>query len=220
MSGKQLGAVFLLLLITAAATPKLIATFKAGSDFKTAEERIANVVTTNRATLNFDDLPYLTKIPQSVHEIEELLSVYASTKRLTDISALGKLPHLKALYIDDTRIQDLTPLAGIRTLETLSIGETWVFDLEPLEKLPRLHWLQMHKTAVKSICPLKNIRKLDWLNVHSSYAEDGSQKCYQELQNRVKDLEGGNAFKANYIPGTLYKLKVSLERLLQWLEWR
>ena len=219
MSSKTLFIVLILALI-AGAPPKTISMVQASDDYATAENRIEEAIKDGRTVLDFRDLKHLTRIPENVRDIKGLWHLNAvSAKRLTDIHSLRGLPELKNLQLGDTRISDLKPLSGLKNLEVLDIRHTWVEDLQPLTQIPRLRWLQMNALGVETLCPLNDVRFLDWLNLHKSYAKDGSQKCFSELEDKVTELGGGASYKQSYIPGKPYLWKVSFGRFLEWLEW-
>ena len=210
-----------LLILLATMSPKLLAHKLASSDFATAEERINHAITERRTVLDFSDLPYLRSIPETIHKVEDLWHLNASSsKRLEDIQSLANLPDLKHVQLAETRVSDLSALSTLSSLEVLDIRDTWVADLTPLTQATNLNWLQMNNLAVNSLCPLNDVRSLNRLNVHKSYASDGSKDCFEDLANGISDLAGGSAFRQNYIPGFLYKLKISSERFFQYMEWR
>jgi hypothetical protein len=219
MSVKRL-LITLILVLIVSGIPKTFSIIRSAGDYDIAEDRIENAIENGLTVLDFKDLKYLTKIPDTIRQVKGLWFLNAnSAQRLSDISALEGLPDLKHLQLGDTRIKDLVPLSNLQRLEVLDIRDSWVSSLEPLIDLPLLRRLQMNSLGVESLCPLNKIQSLSWVNLYKSYAKDGSQDCFLKLENKISDLTGGSSYKQNYIPGTPYLWKVSFERFLKKLEW-
>ncbi len=212
--------ILLALIVLTAISPKLYYSVRGYLDFRTAETRIAEIIKKGQTNLNVGDLRYLTTIPQAVGSIKGIESVRASGTRLQNIDALSNASELKSVYLANTQISDLSPLRDSKRLETLDVGRTWIYDLTPLSELQRLRWLQMDRAAVKSLCPLQKVRSLNWINLYSSYAEDGSQKCFSAMERTIRDVGGGNSYRQNYIPSGLYTFQVSTYRFLERWGWR
>jgi hypothetical protein len=219
MSPKRL-LIILILILVAGIIPKTVSKVREARDYAVAERRVDDAIKKGLTVLDFKGLKYLTRIPDTVRQVKGLWYLNASSaKRLSDIKSLEGLPELKQLKLGDTRVDDIKPLSNLEKLEMLDIRDTWVFNLEPLMKLPQLKRLQMNSLGVESLCPLNKIKSLNWLNLYRSYAKDGSQECFLELENEVTNITGGSSYKQNYIPGKPYLWKVSFERLLEKIEW-
>lgn len=221
MSRKSIILGLFAIILIAAATPKTISIFKSTRDFDIAQERITNAISEGIGVLDLRDLKHLTKIPETARNIENLFRIdAANAERLSDIRAIEGVNTIKGLVFRNTRVSDLSSVRNLNRLETLDIGKTWVEDLQPLSGLKRLRWLQMHEIGTASLCPLKDVLALNWVNLYKSYAVDGSTDCFEKLQRRVQDIGGGSSYKQGYKPGTPYRIKVSLERFLKFIEWR
>ena len=217
---KKIVGLIIVVCLAIAITPRAYTIFKARNDFKMAEVRVEEAIAAGRTVIDFKGLKSLSQIPARVRDIEGLWYFSAAGTKVADVSVLSDLPDLKSVYLADTRVADLSPLRSNGLLEQLDIGRTWVFDLQPLMDLPRLRWLQMDRIAVKSICPLQKVHGLNWINFYQSYANDGSQECFRKLEQRVKEVGGGNSYRQNYIPGAPYKLTVWFDQFLKYWEWR
>ena len=98
-----------------------------------------------------DDLKPLIGLP--------LKELYIENTKVTDISALRKIPTLKRMSLGETLINDLSPLKNLLNLHSLCLNNMPIEDLSPLQGLS-LTVLEISHTLVKKLSPLKTIQLL------------------------------------------------------------
>ncbi len=83
--------------------------------------------------------------------------------KLTDISALAKMPELKAANLWDAGVTDLKPLSNCKKLERLNLKGTKITDLSPLSSCTALSSLDLTKvkvTNLKALAKCQNLQRL------------------------------------------------------------
>lgn len=80
----------------------------------------------------FTDLEFLRFFPDL-----ELL-IISNNSHVDDLTAVGRLTHLKYLEVHNTNISDLSPLANCTELLDLNVSSTKVTDLSPLDSVTSL----------------------------------------------------------------------------------
>ena len=98
--------------------------------------------------------------------------VSLSSRGLTDVSALAKLPALETLYLANNQITDLRPLAGLVNLQTLVIRNNQVKDLGPLAGMRQLKKLLADGNPIMDLTPVAMCAALDELDVRGGNVTD------------------------------------------------
>ena len=212
--------VILCILLSIFLLPKLYALIRAENARELAEQEIIKTIEKGANILDFSEFSYLSSIPERAFQIEHLQRLNVSGTRIDNIDKIFIFKDLEHLNIRQTRIHDISALTQNKALISLDIGATRVFDLSSLPSFMRLNRLQMDRTFIQSLCPLNNVENLDWINLYRSYAKDGSQDCFNDLERDVDEVGGGNSYRQNYIPGTLYLALVALDRFWETYEWK
>lgn len=91
--------------------------------------------------------------------------------RVTNISFLSGLDHLRLLYLDGTAVRDISLLAEKKELWFLSIGGTQIEDLSPLANLRKLQTISLDRTNVSDLSPLRG-HKLKRIWMRSTQVSD------------------------------------------------
>ncbi|MEP2980065.1 MAG: hypothetical protein ABJO86_11305 [Lentilitoribacter sp.] len=185
-----------------------------------AEQKIIETIEKGATVLDLSEFSYLSSIPERAFQIENLHRLNISGTRINDIDRVSTFKRLEHFNIRQTRVQNISVLAQNKGLTSLDIGATRVFDLSILPSFMSLNRLQMDRTFIQSLCPLNDVENLDWVNLYSSYAADGSQGCFKDLERDVDDVGGGNSYRQNYVPGAPYLALVKLDRFLETYEWK
>lgn len=182
--------------------------------YAVAQKRIKDTIAFGDHTqLDLSDLHKLNALPPQISTMNKLETLILSDTNVSNLSLIGELPSLKNLYINNTLVSDLSTLSKSPRLEKLVAAKSRVFNLEPLVGIRTLKDLALGGTAIKSLEPTQYMAKLQKVNLYNSYANDGSQKYYQALQEKGVKLVSGSSYRQNYKPGILYKTQVFLARL-------
>ncbi len=182
-------------------------------DFDLAEARIEAARQDRARVLRLSNLPGLGALPENISALNDLRQLDLRNTLISDVSALAGLSNLEILNIRGTMVRDLSPLAGLVSLEILDIGNTWVDDIEPLAELAKLRRLDIGATRIRTLEPARRIEELEWINLHGAYASDGSLDHYRALRESTK-VNNGRAFRDDYRPGQLVRLRLWAERQL------
>lgn len=103
------------------------------------------------------------------HVFDRVVRVEFSTPgvlndRVTELSFLSGIDHLRLLYLDRTAVQDVSILADKKELSFLSISNTQIGDLSPLTNLHNLETIDFSRTNVSDLSPLAKHRlKRVWM---------------------------------------------------------
>lgn len=216
---KKFSIIFFILLLVFL-LPKLYAFVRAKSAHKLAEQEIFITIEKGANILDLSGFKYLRSIPENALQIENLRRLNISGTRIDNVDKILAFTDLEHLSLRQTRIHDISALSQNKALISLDIGATRVFDLSSLPRFINLNRLQMDRTFIQSLCPLNNVENLDWANLYSSYAADGSQGCFKDLERDVDEVGGGNSYRQNYIPGKPYLALIGLDRFLETYEWK
>ena len=187
----------------------------ARTDYAIAAERLAEIEPEGPRSLDLSDLRNLGDLPPEIATKANLTRLDLSNTNVTNLGPLAALRNLEDLSLNNMPIQDLSPLFGIRKLVDLSLSRTWIFDLTPIASLPVLEQLNLSYTAVKSLEPILQLDRIEQLTLYRSYAHDGSQEYYNRLSRRFPRVNNGTAYRQNYKPGWLYRMRIRFHRFRQ-----
>lgn len=200
---------------TLAVVQSLLLWNAARQDYARAEAQVAAAIEKGWTVVEFKDLPNLRKLPANLSALPGLTRFQAQDTDLSDLSLLAGFSELAYLDIRGSRVTDLSPVSGLPKLKHVVINGTRVRDLGPLATLPSLERLGMAGTQVASLEPLTRAKALNWVNLHAAYAEDGSLTHFDELTERVAEVNNGRAFRMNYVPDAGWLRKVRINRLAE-----
>jgi Leucine-rich repeat (LRR) protein len=83
--------------------------------------------------------------------------------RITDLSVLTQLKHLRVLIVSMNKLVDLSPIAQMQELELLEIYQNPFTDISPVAKLPKLKYLNCNSTLMTDASPLFTMQNLEML---------------------------------------------------------
>ncbi|NNE82171.1 MAG: leucine-rich repeat domain-containing protein [Silicimonas sp.] len=194
----------------------VIWTANPGTDeaYAAAESRIDAAIAEEARILRLSDLSNLGHLPPRIAEMTDLIQLDLRGTLVSDVSVLSGLQNLRILNLHGTLLRNVDPLAGLPALDTLDVGETWISDIAPLTKMPELRRLDIGTTQIKSLEPATRMERLNWINLHGAHALDGSQTAYQALIDKGLTVNNGRAFRQDYRPGFLQRLRIRVERIV------
>jgi Leucine-rich repeat (LRR) protein len=105
-------------------------------------------------------------------DLEELTSLSAAYRGITDLTGLEHCINLVSLDLHDNRISDISPLAGLTNLEWLDLSYNRIGDISPLAGLTKLKWLYLYNNLISDISPLVNLTSLIYLFLHTNQISD------------------------------------------------
>lgn len=83
--------------------------------------------------------------------------------RITDLSVLTQLKHLRVLIVSMNKLVDLSPIAQLQELELLEIYQNPFTDISPVAKLSKLRYLNCNSTLMTDASPLFTMQNLEML---------------------------------------------------------
>lgn len=83
--------------------------------------------------------------------------------RISDVTVISQLKHLRVLILSMNKIEDISPLAELKELECLEIYQNPIKDISPVAELPNLKYLNCSSTYIEDITPLLGLQNLDML---------------------------------------------------------
>ncbi len=105
--------------------------------------------------------------------------------RLTDLSVLTQLKHLRVLIVSMNKLVDLTPLAQLQELELLEIYQNPFTDISPIAKLTKLKYLNCNSTLITDPSPLFTMQNLEmlWFVSVRNVSPEQKQQLVEALPN-------------------------------------
>lgn len=132
---------------------------------------------------------------------------------IANIKPLAKLTNLSSLHLNQCKIGDITPLEKLTNLTDLNLYGNQIRDIEPLSKLLNLKALHLASNKIEDISPLRNLLSLTSLSLHSNKFRDISPLL--SLTN-LKSLE---LSESNISESQKKLLKTTLPRLrIMWIK--
>lgn len=83
--------------------------------------------------------------------------------RISDVTVISQLKHLRVLILSMNKIEDISPLAELKELECLEVYQNPIKDISPVAELPNLKYLNCSSTYIEDITPLLGLQNLDML---------------------------------------------------------
>lgn len=77
--------------------------------------------------------------------------------KVTDLSPLSGLAHLRSVVLLGNGISSISPLSGLMELESLDLESNEISDISALSGLPHLASLGLHRNVVTDISPLASL---------------------------------------------------------------
>jgi hypothetical protein len=87
--------------------------------------------------------------------------------KVTDLSPLSGLIHLRSVVLFGNGFSDISPLSTLAELESLDIESNEVRDISALAGLPNLASLCLHRNPIPDISPLTSLTSLEWLDLRA-----------------------------------------------------
>lgn len=132
-----------------------------------------------------DEKPrYGSKTYEVLRYCPDMLALDLGHNKITDVSFLTGMPHLRYLILADNDVSDLTPLESLQELEYLELFMNEDMDLTPLTKLPNLTDLNLCQMTISDISPLYDMPQLKrlWISRHKpAFTEEEMQALREAL---------------------------------------
>lgn len=105
--------------------------------------------------------------------------------RISDVSVISQLKHLRVLILSMNKIEDISPLAQLKELECLEIYQNPIKDISPVAELPKLKYLNCSSTYIEDITPLLKLQNLEmlWFIRVRNIGEEQRQQLSDALKN-------------------------------------
>ncbi len=105
--------------------------------------------------------------------------------RISDVTVISQLKHLRVLIVSMNKIEDISPLAQLKELECLEIYQNPIKDISPVAELPKLKYLNCSSTYIEDITPLLGLQNLDmlWFIRVRNISEEQRQQLSDTLKN-------------------------------------
>ena len=113
----------------------------------------------------------------------DIICIDLGHHKVTDISFVQYMPHLKYLVLADTQISDISPLAGLQELEYLELFVTNVRDYSPLIQCPNLKDLNICYAAPRDASALVQLTSLENLYIKTGGVPHYIEELQQALPN-------------------------------------
>jgi Leucine-rich repeat (LRR) protein len=106
--------------------------------------------------------------PVYVFDLEELHTLNASDRNITDITGLEYCINITMLYLQSNQISDISPLSGLTSLTVLNLSDNQIDDITALENLTSLTQLTLTHNQIRNITPLSDLTNLSLLYLQSN----------------------------------------------------
>lgn len=105
--------------------------------------------------------------------------------RISDVTVISQLKHLRVLILSMNKIEDISPLAQLKELECLEIYQNPIKDISPVAEMPKLKYLNCSSTYIEDITPLLGMQNLDmlWFIRVKYISEEQRQQLSDTLTN-------------------------------------
>ena len=105
--------------------------------------------------------------------------------RISDVTVISQLKHLRVLILSMNKIEDISPLAQLKELECLEIYQNPIKDISPVAEMPKLKYLNCSSTYIEDITPLLGLQNLDmlWFVRVKYISEEQRQQLSDTLTN-------------------------------------
>lgn len=134
---------------------------KFGWTVRAGKYRIRTDATAFSTLRKVDEKPrYSSKAYDVLRYCSDLQALDLGHNKITDISFLEGMPHLKYLILADNDIPDITPIASLKELEYLELFMNDFTDLTPLTELPNLIDLNLCRLKLTDLTPLYEMKQL------------------------------------------------------------
>ena len=128
--------------------------------------------------------------------------------RITDVSVLAQLKHLKVLIVSMNKITDISPLAELKELECLEIYQNPITDISPVASLPKLRYLNCSATYLTDITPLLGMTKLEmlWFITVKYVTKEQRQQLVDTLKNCEICFHANSSGEGGWKQNDLYEV--------------
>ena len=111
------------------------------------------------------------------------LRLHLNRNRITDVTALGRLPEVQFLYLNDNGISDVTPLANAAGLVWLELDDNAIESVAALGELPSLLHLSVDNNAISDVAGLAASDSLASLSLRNNGISDLASFANMTLAN-------------------------------------
>ena len=112
------------------------------------------------------------EIPLTQVEMQQLTSLDAYRKEITDLTGMEHATNIAWLSFAENHVSDLSPLAELFKLETLYLWANPISDISPLANLTQLRALDLGGCQISDIMPLATLIQLRHLNLRFNLIAD------------------------------------------------
>ena len=81
--------------------------------------------------------------PLTVQDVENISTIVAKGKKITNLAGLDKCRSLALLDLADNQIADLAPLKDLANIQSLNLAKNKIVDIKPLAGLTALQYLHL-----------------------------------------------------------------------------
>ena len=135
--------------------------------------QVVEIPDTNLREAIREALQLPTGEPITQKEMQQLITLAAWHKGITDLTGLEDAIYLKQLSLRYNQIKDLAPIANLINLQELMLNRNPISDLTPLANLINLRILRLDGcTNITDISPLQNLVNLERLYIQQTPVTD------------------------------------------------
>ena len=107
----------------------------------------------------------------TTHTLLHLTRLYASNRRITDLTGLEHAHNLRVLSLSSV-ISDFTPLVALTNLRSLDLQYCSLSDISFLAKLTQLTYLNLSNNPISNVSPLAELTELGMLQLGKTSVSD------------------------------------------------
>lgn len=126
--------------------------------------------------------------------------------RISDVTVISQLKHLRVLILSMNKIEDISPLAALKELECLEIYQNPIKDISPVAELPNLKYLNCSSTYIEDITPLLGLQNLDmlWFIRVKYVSEEQREQLSDTLTNCIICFSASSSGDGGWTDNGLY----------------
>ena len=126
--------------------------------------------------------------------------------RISDVTVISQLKHLRVLILSMNKIEDISPLAELKELECLEIYQNPIKDISPVAELPNLKYLNCSSTYIEDITPLLGLQNLDmlWFIRVKYVSEEQREQLSDTLTNCIICFSASSSGDGGWTDNGLY----------------
>ena len=123
--------------------------------------------------------------PITQKEMQQLITLAAWHKGITDLTGLEHAIYLKRLSLRYNQITDISPLTNLINLEELMLDDNPIADISPLAGLPNLKILRIPETLVTDFTPIEHLNLIEFYYDQVCYMPPVLPPVTERIENRT-----------------------------------